>query len=142
KTGYVPLFSAFKTPILPTELCLVFLWLLAHLCGVQFHGISVVLRLGIALLLLFVTNSINRGSGAHRDEGEARSIGSSKYKNLKLGKEEDEDQEAAIYTSSHHMLSLSRPPPHGGRHGSARTRAVTLGSLQSFLLAFESLPLG
>src|SRR5271157_4663033 len=72
-----------------------------------------------------VTNSINRGSGAHRDEGEARSIGSSKYKNLKLGREEDEDQEAAIYTSSHHMLSLSRPPPHGGRHGSARTRAVT-----------------
>ena len=71
-----------------------------------------------------MTNSINRGSGAHRDEGEAWSIGSSKYKNPKLGKEEDEDQDsAAIYTSSYYMLSLSGPPLYRGC-----TRAITLGS--------------
>ena len=35
-----------------------------------------------------VTNSINIRKGTHQDWSEARSIGSSKYKNLKLRKEE------------------------------------------------------
>src|SRR5208337_3108024 len=50
----MPLFSTFKTPILSAELCFVFLWLLSHLRGVQFHGVSIVLGLGVALLLLLV----------------------------------------------------------------------------------------
>ena len=42
----------------------------------------------IAIHCIAVTNSINIRKGTHRDWSEAQLIGSSKYKNLKLRKEE------------------------------------------------------
>jgi hypothetical protein len=52
-----------------------------------------------------VINSVKRGE-VDCGQLEYNSIGSPRYKNPKLRREEDEDQDcAAIYTSSHHVLS-------------------------------------
>ena len=46
--------------------------------------------LGLEDQMVSVMNSINKGKGAHQKKSEARSIGNSEYKNLKLKKKEEE----------------------------------------------------